>query len=115
MELIAYVLVLFNCENNICSPHDQSFYLQGRSPELFRQQHCVLFAGTNVFEPNFKVTYTFKKMEIYLNKDRDSEIKIKLLVVVNIWVETHNKVLNATYKSTLNWQSLMQKKESTEY
>lgn len=54
-------------------------------------------------------------MEIYLNKDRDSEIKIKLLVAVNIWVETHNKVLNATYKSTLNWQSLMQKKESTEY
>lgn len=41
-------------------------------------------------------------MEIYLNKDRDSEIKIKLLVVVNISVETHNKVLNAAYKSTLS-------------
>lgn len=72
MELIAYVLVSFNCENNICSPHDQSFYLQGRSPELFRQQH---FAGTNVFEPNFKVTYTFKKMEIYLNKNRKHQIE----------------------------------------
>lgn len=75
MELIAYVLVSFNCENNICSPHDQSFYLQGRSPELFRHQHCVLFAGTNVFEPNFKVTYTFKKMEIYLNKNRKHQIE----------------------------------------
>lgn len=31
--------------------------------------------------------------------------------MVNIWVETHNKVLNATYKSTLNWQSLIRKRK----
>lgn len=42
-------------------------------------------------------------MEIYLNKDRDSEIKIKFLVVVNIWVEIYNKVLNVMYKLIFNW------------
>lgn len=42
-------------------------------------------------------------MEIYLNKDRDSEIKIKFLVVVNIWVEIYNKVLNVIYKFIFNW------------
>lgn len=30
----------------------------------------MMFVGTNVFEPNFKVTYTFKKMEMNLNKIR---------------------------------------------